>query len=192
MKKTLLETVVKGMLEPYHLTKVALIDAEDFSGVEREVRKMFKKQGINVSQDFLDSGVLALKQYYLIPVIDPKNMHAISDSADPFWHAHILHTKQYTKFCNTVFGEYIHHEPLDHAIESDVKDVRRLYNYTRAVIGTYFSFVDENFYPTNMPDVRLICTHYRIREKEMYDNGLLDVNEELADIAKRQEEKLYA
>ncbi len=30
---------------------------------------------------------------------------------DEVWHAHILHTKDYTEFCDLVFGEFLHHHP---------------------------------------------------------------------------------
>ena len=30
---------------------------------------------------------------------------------DEVWHAHILHTQQYTDFCHSVMGEYLHHHP---------------------------------------------------------------------------------
>ena len=30
---------------------------------------------------------------------------------DEVWHTFILFTIEYRKFCNTIFGEYIHHEP---------------------------------------------------------------------------------
>ncbi len=30
---------------------------------------------------------------------------------DEVWHAHVLHTQDYIRFCNQVFGEYLHHSP---------------------------------------------------------------------------------
>ena len=30
---------------------------------------------------------------------------------DEAWHAHILHTREYTKFCHELFGYYLHHDP---------------------------------------------------------------------------------
>lgn len=40
-------------------------------------------------------------QYKLPPSVD----------IDDVWHAHILHTREYTEFCNTIFGHYLHHDP---------------------------------------------------------------------------------
>ena len=32
---------------------------------------------------------------------------------DEYWHAHILHTRQYINDCTNIAGGYIHHEPAD-------------------------------------------------------------------------------
>lgn len=32
---------------------------------------------------------------------------------DEIWHTFILHTKDYSDFCNTHFGTFIHHAPCD-------------------------------------------------------------------------------
>ncbi len=186
MSKNLIDTVIIEKLSSFHREKINLIDREDFTGVKREVKKAFEKQGKFVSKKFLDDGILALKQYYFIPVIDPKNMHAVSDVVDPFWHAHIIHTKQYTKFCENVFGEYIHHEPLDHELFQDVNDVRVLYHYTVGIMSEYFKKLDSDFYPSKMPDLRLICYHYKISNPKIYKEGLVPVNEQLEVIASRQ------
>ncbi|WP_261575742.1 hypothetical protein [Frankia gtarii] len=95
---------------PFRRELLAMIDAEDFSGVKRKVFTDLAKQGVVPSDEFLDEGVLALRQYYVVALLDPTNRHAVSDVIDPFWHAHILHTKQYIDFCDRVFGQYIQHE----------------------------------------------------------------------------------
>ncbi|MFI0454283.1 hypothetical protein [Actinomadura sp. 6N118] len=35
----------------------------------------------------------------------------MSDSVDPGWHAFILHSQEYTAFCQEQFGRYFHHVP---------------------------------------------------------------------------------
>jgi len=35
------------------------------------------------------------------------------ETIDKLWHAFILHTKLYRKFCDRFFGRYIDHDPLD-------------------------------------------------------------------------------
>ncbi|QLH43881.1 MAG: hypothetical protein HWD59_15100 [Coxiellaceae bacterium] len=36
---------------------------------------------------------------------------APSRDIDEIWHAHILHTQDYTEFCEKLFGFYLHHCP---------------------------------------------------------------------------------
>lgn len=38
---------------------------------------------------------------------------AISEDLDEYWHAFILDTPRYHRFCEQVFGEYLHHVPGD-------------------------------------------------------------------------------
>lgn len=53
---------------------------------------------------------------------------------DQFWHAHILHTKQYVEDCNRLFGKYMHHEPFHNLSEKDADDAK--YDYSR-MLSTY-------------------------------------------------------
>ena len=36
---------------------------------------------------------------------------AMDETVDPAWHAFILHSEEYTAFCDRVFGRYLHHVP---------------------------------------------------------------------------------
>lgn len=169
--QTLMSTI-KTELTPFHQERIAQIDAEDFSHVERKVREELAKQGITPSQEFIDAGILALKQYYAVALLDPVNQHAVSDTIDPFWHAHILHTKRYFAFGEKIFGQYIHHTPLDHADRDEVARVGRLYAFTAQVYRQMFSYVNPDFYPVELPDVRLICYHYDIHDPQVVSNAL--------------------
>lgn len=43
---------------------------------------------------------------------DPENLCAMySRRIDMIWHQHILHTREYEKFCESVFGHFVHHLP---------------------------------------------------------------------------------
>jgi hypothetical protein len=105
-------------------------------------------------------------------MLDPANAHAISRQLDPFWHAHILFTENYVAFCDKVVGEYMHHRPLDHANVPELRLVRRLYDYSAVVIRQIFSIVDDDFWPTKVNDVELICMHkgnqHLYREMQKY------------------------
>lgn len=41
-----------------------------------------------------------------------------SAEVDKFWHAHILHSRDYVGMCNEIFGRYIHHQPSEESEET--------------------------------------------------------------------------
>lgn len=51
---------------------------------------------------------------------------------DEVWHTHILHTRDYIKFCESEFGEYLHHDPKDYSTNEthDVAPTIKLYEET--------------------------------------------------------------
>ncbi|TAE18841.1 MAG: hypothetical protein EAZ95_03245 [Bacteroidetes bacterium] len=134
------------------------IDAEDYSFVVKFAEKELRSKGLIPIP--AEDAVYALKQYYAIGAINSANMHAISDVVDPYWHAHILDTPRYKKFCSEVMGYYMHHEPLDHDKPEDVRIMATLYDYTLEVLRTVFG---ENVNPlcweAQPADARLVCNH---------------------------------
>ena len=160
--KSLMETIrpaVRARMSEDLLRRLHVIDEHDYSGVVRKVREEMARVGARVSNDWLNAGVLALKRYYAIALIDGTNMHAVSDAVDPFWHAHILHTRQYREFCDQIADHYLDHDPLDHANDDDVEFVKRLYQFTRDQYDKCFTFFDERFHPENPAVSELVCIH---------------------------------
>ncbi len=54
------------------------------------------------------------KKFMAIIVINhetDKRVEMVSELVDEVWHTFILFTNEYRKFCDTLVGEYIHHEP---------------------------------------------------------------------------------
>jgi len=54
------------------------------------------------------------KKFVAILVINhgkDKRVEMVSELVDEVWHTFILFTDEYRKFCDTMVGEYIHHEP---------------------------------------------------------------------------------
>src|SRR5687768_7434821 len=91
-----------------HYIALQMIDLHDFSLVKRKVAQEHEIDDNN----YLDTGIVYLKRYYAIHILDPLNPPAMSKPVDPFWHTHVLYSEDYIGFCNQVFGEYIHHIPL--------------------------------------------------------------------------------
>lgn len=180
-----LESTIAVELTELQLGKVRLIDAEDFSGVQRKVREELAKQGEPASAEFLEAGVLALKQYYAVALLDPHNEHAVSDVIDPFWHAHILHTELYIAFGERVFGQYVQHEPLDHGNTEQLRHVARLYAYTTVVYRQMFNYINPAFYPETMTDARLLCSHHQIDNPSLRQDSIfppVDIERRFANV----------
>lgn len=147
-------------LSEYHRTRINLIDQNDYTGVLRKVREETAKYNVAHPDVWYTEGLLALKQYYAVALLDGMNMHAVSDRVDPFWHAHILHTKQYTQFCDDVVGGYMHHEPLDPEDIIAVNHVATLYNFTRKRYDEIFKYTNDQFNPRTLSTDELICVHF--------------------------------
>lgn len=150
---------IRMPLQKDHLNRLQVIENTDYSNVVRKTREHFEYISMPTSEEYLQEGVFALKQYYAIALLDPANAHAVSTAVDPFWHAHILHTQEYMQFCNQVVGEYMHHQPLDRRNKLQLENVRVLYGYTLEVLEHLFYHVNREFWSPNMTDAAMICFH---------------------------------
>ena len=168
---TLLSTL-KLNPAPLIQEKLQAIDNEDYSNVIWKTREMLCETGFEPTDNYLDNGILALKQYYAIALLDPKNGHAVSKPIDPFWHAHILFTKSYMNFSNKVMGGYMHHEPLNTNNPEQLKNVSALWSYTLRLLPEMFSYIDPVFWPNDNSDNALVCVHYRDIYGEILEHAL--------------------
>ena len=162
MKTPLLLNCLKVKPSKRELEAVQYMDEFDYSNVIRKTTEDLCKFGQQVDQEYLEEGIFALKQYYAVALFDPCNMHAVSDAVDPFWYAHILHTREYFEFCENVVGGYMHHDPLDHKKVRDIAHVKLLYGYTMQIYERLFSRINRKFNPSHLPEYRLVCTHYNV------------------------------
>jgi hypothetical protein len=153
-------SLFKVPLVDEHLRRLSIIDCENYTGVIKKTREVLTEMRGEVPPDtYLARGILGLKQYYAVALLDPANAHAISAELDPFWHAHILHSEQYERFCRDVVGEFMHHIPLDRDNQAQVENLRVLYDYTIEVLDRLFIKRDTKFWPSEVPDIKLICYH---------------------------------
>jgi hypothetical protein len=135
------------------------IDAEDYLLVMEKANEDLAAAGVQVSRDYVERGIYALKQYYAVAMLDPANAHSVTLPVDPFWHAHILFTAEYRCFCEDVIGEYMDHVPLDRRDAAKVANIRQLYDYTLQVLPQLFGDVDPVFWPQAVSDAELVCLH---------------------------------
>lgn len=62
----------------------------------------------------LEEAQEAVRRYKNFLILRCKYPHlkgAPAEDIDAVWHAHILHTREYTEDCNKMFGIYLHHAP---------------------------------------------------------------------------------
>lgn len=153
-----LQSTLQVALDAAQVERVKEIDSEDFSSVARKAQAdALRYQGIVLSEEFLEEGILGLKQYYAVTLLQPEARHTVSDIVDPFWHAHILHTLDYISFCSRVFGSYLHHFPLDHSQSDAVDTVETLYVETATLYRKMFSYINPDFFPLEPERSQLIC-----------------------------------
>jgi hypothetical protein len=63
--------------------------------------------------EFMDAAVNEYIRFLELHVAHPDVTIVPGKVVDKVWHDHILHTREYTAFCEAAFGAYLHHEPLD-------------------------------------------------------------------------------
>jgi hypothetical protein len=139
-------TLVKSVQIPItyeHYLRLEAIDLHDFSLVKRKVAQ----ENRSLDEAYLDSGIIYLKRYYGLLILDTLNPPAMTAPIDPFWHQHVLLSADYTSFCDRVFGEYVHHIPLLDTDEMAVAFVVDFYNRTYKRHLEVYGNIDEKFFP---------------------------------------------
>lgn len=59
----------------------------------------------------VESSIIEFKKYMVLFALGYEDLGMISHEVDEVWHSFILFTEAYTKFCQSIFGHYIHHAP---------------------------------------------------------------------------------
>ncbi|KAK0371591.1 hypothetical protein CLIM01_11042 [Colletotrichum limetticola] len=164
-------------LSPYHRERLEKIDKADYSFV---LRKVSEEYNYALSDKYLKAGIENLKRYYAVALLDPLNRHAVSRAVDPFWHSHVLFTKEYLTFCKLVYGAFIHHQPLDIEDKPEVERVGALYNFTLATYKHIFKTVDPEFWPeAGVIAAMPVCLHMDLREHEVEKHALFQAQPDM-------------
>ena len=67
---------------------------------------------VHWTQSEAQEAVRAYKNFLILIYKYPKAGVVPTSEIDEVWHAHILHTKEYTRDCHAIFGRYVHHAPF--------------------------------------------------------------------------------
>lgn len=133
-----LTPMAKASMSAAVLARMEALNEADFTRVMRgAVRKM---QMVGMPLRLEDGEAeLALKQFYALSVANPDaKSFAVSSVVDEYWHAHILDTAAYRRFCEKIYGGFMDHVPLDKDKTADVLDVKALYVTTHAELTRLF------------------------------------------------------
>lgn len=70
------------------------------------------KKEFNVSDHMAMQVEQELKRFLILCSLFPKKqINMYSSDVDDLWHTFVIFTQDYMKFCNTIAGKYIHHNP---------------------------------------------------------------------------------
>lgn len=89
--------------------KVALADLLAFKH-DGVIERLINKE--NMDKGTANKAFIEMLRFLYLCNISEKPVSP-SEIADEAWHAFILFTKDYHKFCDDFFGHYMHHQPFD-------------------------------------------------------------------------------
>lgn len=75
-----------------------------------QVREKVLKEKL-VSEDMVDEAISEYRKFLCLAALGYNKLAMCSPDVDWVWHVHILFTKDYHEFCESVFGSYFHHQP---------------------------------------------------------------------------------
>lgn len=66
----------------------------------------------NVSLEDAQEHEVELKRFFILAGKYDDGIDMFSLEVDNLWHTFLLFTKEYQRFCNDMFGKFIHHDPV--------------------------------------------------------------------------------
>jgi len=106
---------------------IDLISTYDLSPIREKIVK-----DNALPESIVDEAILEYRKYMILLRIGFQELTMCSQEVDEVWHAHILFTQSYAKFCRQAFGGFVHHDPIINLIP-----VAELHDVTEAFFGAY-------------------------------------------------------
>jgi hypothetical protein len=75
------------------------------------IRLRIAKDHSDLTPEKLNELEQRYRQFLRLCKVEPGIRHEPDKDVDLYWHAHILHTKQYMEDCERYFGYFLHHLP---------------------------------------------------------------------------------
>ena len=85
---------------------LALIESYPFTQVKEKLL-----MGGKVAPELVDGAISEFRKYLSLIALGHKGVGMNSRDVDEVWHIFILFTKDYARFCDEVFGFFLHHQP---------------------------------------------------------------------------------
>jgi hypothetical protein len=107
-----------------------------------QVRNKLLKSG-EFAVEQTESMIFEFRRWLALIVLGNNGIPMISTQVDEVWHTFIVYTRDYTNFCNDVFGRYIHHQPI--AIPTEwARNFQLLYANTFGGVPTLWAWNDDS------------------------------------------------
>jgi len=102
-----------GLLETIDQADVARLRLAEQSDLSRVAGVLTATRAEYIPGEEVDTVVRDLKRFLSLNLLvrDPEFEFVPSFKIDLAWHEFILHTRDYTAFCDALVGSYIHHTP---------------------------------------------------------------------------------
>jgi hypothetical protein len=110
--------------------KAQAINAWDMSDIAYRLENRDK-----LPKNEVEQAITEFKKYMIVRLETGKVLTMTSEIVDLVWHQFILFTKEYHEFCNSIFGEYIHHAPATDKRKPKEENVQNLVDGYTAIFG---------------------------------------------------------
>lgn len=74
--------------------------------------KMFIVRDGTIDDEEAERRIEEYRKYLVVLATFASFRHPISKEVDDAWHAHVLDTHDYVRFCEAAFGYFVHHKPV--------------------------------------------------------------------------------
>jgi len=116
---------------------IAAIDCLDLSKAKNRLM-LSSPRGKNWSTEEAAIAEKWYKRFLILCAKYPDRTLIPSVLIDEVWHQHVLDTRQYPQDCQTIFGEFIHHDPYFGSTEEGAKRLEILFQETNDLFRTEF------------------------------------------------------
>lgn len=156
---------VKATLQPIQIESIKFIDNIDFNDAAKNVSLDLKQIGKELNTELLEQGILVLKQYYSLAILDSQNYQAINEALDDSWY-HILFTRDYEEFCSNRMSEVGFHNSSFQEDEVPVMEFANCYRFTIECWDKLCNLFDNKFYTRNPVELMSVAFFLAISKLE--------------------------